>query len=96
MDGFRFPTIGVLLVSGLIAGLLAYTMSLRAAREERVMTPLERARELGQADIARMGREYLSDRVVPEMKPVLLDLLKDAEGYVDQYFKRAEKAIKEM
>jgi hypothetical protein len=57
---------------------------------------LERAKDLGDTEAVRLGREYMSERVVPEIKPVLLDLLKDAESYVDQYFKRAEKAVKSM
>ena len=99
MDGYRFPTMGVLLGSGLIAGILAYAMSRRAAREERpagAQMVLERAKDLGDTEAARAGREFIAEKVVPEMKPVLLDLLKDAEEYVDQYFKRAEKAVKSM
>jgi len=98
MDGNRFP-IGLLLGSGLIAGILAYAISRRSAREERMMPTqmvLERAKDLGDTEAVRLGREYMSERVVPEIKPVLLDLLKDAESYVDQYFKRAEKAVKSM
>ncbi len=99
MDEYRFPTLGVLLGSGLIAGILAYAISRRSAREERLYPTqmvLDRAKDLGDTEAARVGREFVSEKVVPEMKPVLLDLLKDAEEYVDQYFKRAEKAVKSM
>ncbi len=98
MDGNRFP-IGMLLASGLIAGILAYAISRRSAREERMTSAqmvMERAKDLGDTEAARVGREFVSERVVPEMKPVILDLLKDAEEYVDHYFKRAEKAVKSM
>jgi len=30
------------------------------------------------------------------MKPILLELVKQAEDYVDRYFDRAEKAIKSL
>ncbi len=98
MDGNRFP-MGMLLASGLIAGILAYAISRRSAREERMTSAqmvMERAKDLGDTEAARVGREFVSERVVPEMKPVILDLLKDAEEYVDHYFKRAEKAVKSM
>ncbi|MHB0868893.1 MAG: hypothetical protein ACYC5J_05495 [Chloroflexota bacterium] len=99
MDGNRFPTIGVLLASGLIAGILAYAMSRRTAREEKGFSAqmvMERAKDLGQTEAARFSREFVSERVVPEMKPVLVGLIKDAEDYVDRYFQRAEKAVKSM
>lgn len=98
MDGNRFP-IGMLLASGLIAGILAYAIARRSAREQRAMPAqmvLERAKEIGDTEAVRAGREFVSARVVPEMKPILLDLLKDAESYVDRYFKKAEKAVKAM
>ena len=101
MNGLRVPTVGVLLATGLAAGMLAYTMSRRAAREERApasaqQAVIETAKELSKTEVARAGREYISERVVPELKPVLLDLLKDLEAYIDRYFQKAEKAIKAM
>jgi hypothetical protein len=36
------------------------------------------------------------DRVLPEMKPVLLDLLRDIKSYIDDAFKRAEQTVKNM
>lgn len=101
MDAFKSPTFGVLLVSGLAAGIIGFTMSRRAARKERAnmtasMAVLGRARDLGYTELAKIGREFVSERVVPEMKPVLIDLLKEFEGYLGNYFKRAEKAIEAM
>ena len=101
MDAFRSPTFGVLLASGLVAGILGFTMSRRSARQERMtmsgsLAVLGRARDTGETELAKAGREFVSKRVVPEMKPVLLDLLKEFDGYLDTYFKRAEKAIKAM
>ena len=97
MDMFKSPTFGVLLGSGLLAGMVGFAMSRRASRQERAnMAVLGRARELGDTELAKVGREFISERVVPEMKPVMIDLLKEFEGYLDNYFKRAEKAIKAM
>ncbi len=98
MDTYRTSSIWMLLIGGLFAGILAYTISSRrAARELSTQEMLfERAKEIGGTEMARTGREFVSERVIPEMKPVLIDLLKDAESYVDRYFQRAEKAIKSM
>ncbi len=97
MDTFKSPTFGVLFVSGLLAGIVGFTMSRRATRQERTSAVvLDRARDLGDTELGKIGREFISGRVVPEMKPVMIDLLKEFEDYLDNYFKRAEKAIKAM
>ncbi len=97
MDTFKSPTFGVLLASGLLAGIVGFTMSRRAARQERTnIAVLGRARDLGDTELAKISREFISERVVPEMKPVMIDLLKEFENYLDNYFKKAEKAIKAM
>jgi hypothetical protein len=101
MESYKTPSVTVLLVSGLAAGVLAYAMSRRSHKREVIPVNREkvvaRAKDLvSQGDLARLGREYMSDRVVPEMKPILLEVLKDFEDYVERYFDRAEKAIKSM
>jgi hypothetical protein len=102
MESYKTPSVTVLLVSGLAAGVLAYAMSRRSHKKSEVLPVsrekvVSRARELvGQGELARIGREYVSDRVVPEMKPILLEVLKDFEDYVERYFDKAEKAIKSM
>ena len=42
------------------------------------------------------GRELLSSKVLPEMKPVLRSLLREIEASVAQGFKRAERAIEDL
>jgi hypothetical protein len=101
VNGSRFPTFGILLGSGLIAGLFAYAISRGSVmRRQRVLSPqeqiMERAKDLGGTEAAKMSREFISERVVPEMKPVILDLIKEAENYVDHYFEKAQKAVKSM
>jgi hypothetical protein len=102
MESYKTPSVTVLLVSGLAAGVLAYAMSRRSQKKAEII-PIDRdkmvsrARDLvSQGELTRIGRDYLSDRVVPEMKPILLEVLKDFEHYVERYFDRAEKAIKSM
>ncbi len=94
MNGFRFPIVGVLFGSALIAGFITYVVTMRQRSHPK--TVVDRAREMGSAEAARAGREFFSEKVVPEMKPVLMDLVKEAEAYVDRYFDRAHKAIKAM
>jgi hypothetical protein len=102
MESYKTPSVTVLLVSGLAAGILAYAMSRRSQKKTEILPVsrdkvVARAKDLvAQGDLARIGREYVSDRVVPEMKPILLEVLKDFEDYVERYFERAEKAIKSM
>ncbi len=101
MNGSRFPSFGILLASGLIAGLFAYAISRGSImRRQRVLSPqeqlMERARDLGESDAAKMGREFIAERVVPEMKPVIIDLIKEAEDYVNSYFEKAQERVKSM
>lgn len=101
MDTFKSQTFMVLLGSGLAAGFLGFVFARRSAQQERMsMMPTRmvfgRARDLGDSEFAKVGREFFNDRVVPEMKPVLIDLLKEFEGYTDRYFRKAEKAIKSI
>ncbi|HEX9017300.1 MAG TPA: hypothetical protein VF960_15015 [Chloroflexota bacterium] len=101
MDMFKSQTFAVLMASGLAAGILGFAFARRSAesrRERMGVLPswamMEKARDLGDTELAKVGREFFNDRVVPEMKPVLIDLLKEFEGYTDRYFRKAEKAIK--
>ena len=99
MDAFRSQTFVVLMASGLAAGALGFVFARRSAQQERMsMTPTRmvfgRAKDIGETELAKVGREFFAERVVPEMKPVLIDLLKEFEGYTDRYFRKAEKAIK--
>ncbi len=101
MDAFRSQTFAVLMASGLAAGILGFMFARRSAQQERMSSAapwmvLGRARDIGDTELAQVGREFFNEKVVPEMKPVLVDLLKEFEGYTDRYFRKAEKAIKSM
>ncbi len=99
VDAFRSQTFLVLLASGLAAGILGFAFARRSAEAERMsMTPsrmmMGRLGDLGDTELGKLAREFLTERVIPEMKPVMVDLLKEFEQYADRYFRRAEKAIK--
>ncbi|MBM2810431.1 MAG: hypothetical protein HW416_1190 [Chloroflexi bacterium] len=96
---------GAIIGTAITAGVIAFLIR-RALRTEppRVQTPGDMAsaafEQVSDPDFrsrtAAATREFMLDRVVPEIKPVMLDMLRAAKDYVDQGFKRAEKAIKEL
>lgn len=98
------PT-GAIAAAAVAAGVLAFMIQRsRRTEQERMQRPLGRAADawdrLRETDVrgktAAATRDFVVDRVLPEFKPILLDLLRDAKAYVDQGFKRAEKAIKDL
>ena len=98
---FKSQTFMVLMASGLAAGFMGFAFARRSAHQEKMSMRnprmmMDRMGELGDTELVKVGREFFSDRVVPEMKPVMIDLLKEFEGYADRYFRRAEKAIKSI
>jgi hypothetical protein len=88
--------------SALAAGLIAFLV--RRARQEQAPEPVplsaaawDRARELAfSEERAAATREFLVEKVLPELKPALLGILEEIEDLVDQGFRRAEKAIKSL
>jgi hypothetical protein len=54
------------------------------------------AREFASADNVEAGRDFLMDKVLPELKPALLSALAEIEDVVDQAFRRIEKNIKKL
>jgi hypothetical protein len=42
------------------------------------------------------GRDFLIEKVLPELKPALLSALSEIEDIVDQTFRRLEKNIKAL
>ena len=45
---------------------------------------------------AEATREFIVEKVLPELKPALLGILEEVEDLVDDGFRRAEKAIKSL
>jgi hypothetical protein len=96
------PT-GAIVAGAIAAGVIAF-MIRRAKREPRIETPADVAAAAWErvqdpdfrARTAGATRDFLMDRVGHELKPVLLELLHDVKEYVDQGFKRAEKAVRDL
>ena len=54
------------------------------------------ARDFAGSDNMEAGRDFLMDKVLPELKPALLSGLSEIEAVVDQAFRRIEKNIKKL
>ena len=89
-------TAGTILATALAAGILAFL--LRRSREEP--EPASRvakfAREFAGSDNVEAGRDFLMDKILPELKPALLSGLSEIEDVVDQAFRRVEKNLKKL
>jgi hypothetical protein len=99
--GNRNMAAGAILASAVAAGVIAYL--LRRARQEEEQTPaglagkaMDRTRDVVGDDRIEAGRDFLVNKVIPEFKPALLAILEEVQDVVDDAFKRAEKAIKNM
>jgi hypothetical protein len=88
---------GTILATAVAAGVVAYL--LRRSREEEE-TPTNRMTQLARSwagsDNVEAGRDFLMDRILPELKPALLTALAEIEDIVDQAFRRIEKNIKRL
>jgi hypothetical protein len=88
---------GTILATAVAAGVIAYL--LRRSREEQEQ-PGNRvarlARTFAATDNVEAGRDFLVDKVLPELKPALLSALSEIEDVVDQAFRRIEKNIKKL
>ena len=99
--GNRNMAIGTILASALVAGVVAYVIRRRRESEERSLTGVSsRAAEAALSAVGdervTAGREFLTDKVLPEFKPALLAILREFEEVVDQAFRRAERSIRDL
>jgi hypothetical protein len=88
--------VGTILATAIAAGVIAYLM--RRSREEQEPTSrvARLARDWAAGDNMEAGRDFLMDKVLPELKPALLTALSEIEDVVDQTFRRIEKNIKKL
>jgi hypothetical protein len=93
--------IGTVLATALAAGVIAYVLRRSRAPEEVVEeepgNQLARlARDWAGSDGVEAGREFVMDKIVPELKPALLSALSEIEDIVDEAFRRIERNIKKL
>jgi hypothetical protein len=91
--------VGTILATAVAAGVIAYV--LRRSREEEVVEEpsnrmIQLARDWASSDSVEAGRDFVMDKVLPELKPALLSALSEIEDVVDQAFRRIEKNIKKL
>jgi hypothetical protein len=88
--------VGTILATAIAAGVIAYIM--RRSREEQEPTSrmARFARDWAGSDNVGAGRDFLMDKVLPELKPALLTALSEIEDVIDQAFRRIEKNIKRL
>ena len=89
--------VGTILATAIAAGVIAYLV--RRSREEEEEPPnrmARLAREWAGSENIEAGRDFVMDKIVPELKPALLSALSEIEDIVDQAFRRIEKNIKKL
>jgi|SRR4051812_36500944 len=100
-SGGRSTQIGMFVGVAVGIGILAFILrrvfgSKSSPVEETTDDLMERAASLFGDEPLAAGRELLTAKVLPEMKPVLRALLREIEASVAQGFKRAERAIDDL
>ena len=104
-EGINPFSTGSIVAAAVAAGVAAYLIRRsRRSEEPRIETPVQVAAQAWEraqdADFRRKTaeatRDWVIERVMPELKPIMLDLLKGVKDIVDQGFKKAEKAIRDL
>ena len=86
---------GTILATAVAAGIIAFLLR-RSREEETPSSRMARFADWAGSDNLDAGRDFLTDKVLPELKPALLSALAEIEDVVDQAFRRIEKNIKKL
>ena len=87
---------GTILATAVAAGIIAFLLRRSRAEEEPASRVARIARDFAGSDSMEAGRDFLMDKILPELKPALLSALSEIEDIVDQAFRRIEKNIKKL
>jgi hypothetical protein len=87
---------GTILATAIAAGVVAYLLRRSREPEPPASRVASFARDFAGRDSVGAGRDFVLEKLVPEMKPALLAILGEIEDVVDQGFRRAERAIKKL
>jgi len=88
--------VGLAVGVGVLAFILRRVLSSKSPAEEARDQLTDRASSLFGDEPLEYGRDLLTSKLLPEMKPVLRALLREIEASVSQGFKRAERAIDDL
>src|SRR5437870_11626663 len=87
---------GTILATAVAAGVVAYLLRRSREEEEPTSRVARMAKDWAGSDSIEAGRDFVMDKIVPELKPALLSALSEIEDIVDQAFRRIEKNIKKL
>jgi hypothetical protein len=87
---------GTILATAVAAGIIAYLLRRSREEEEPSSRVAKLARDWAGSDNIEAGRDFLVDKILPELKPALLSALSEIEDVVDEAFRRIEKNIKRL
>jgi hypothetical protein len=87
---------GTILATAIAAGIIAFLLRRSREEEEPASRVAKMAREWAGSDSVEAGRDFVMDKILPELKPALLSALSEIEDVVDQAFRRIEKNIKKL
>jgi hypothetical protein len=87
---------GTILATAVAAGVIAFLLRRSREEEEPASRVARIARDFAGSDSIEAGRDFVMDRILPELKPALLTALSELEDVVDQAFRRIEKNIKRL
>jgi hypothetical protein len=87
-------TMGAIIASAAVAALVAFFLrrAMRAQEEEEAEISPAALKDRATAATGEFVRSYLA----PEMKPMLITVIKDVREYIDRGFQRAEQSIREF
>jgi hypothetical protein len=87
-------TMGAIVASAIVAALVAFFLrrAMRAEQEVEIEVSQSALKDRATAATGEFVRSYLA----PEMKPMLMTVIKDVRDYVDRGFQRAEQSIKDF
>jgi len=87
---------GTILATAVAAGIIAFLLRRSREEEEPASRVARIARDWAGSDSVEAGRDFVMDKILPELKPALLSALSEIEDVVDQAFRRIEKNIKKL
>ncbi|MBV9329403.1 MAG: hypothetical protein JO352_37350 [Chloroflexi bacterium] len=91
--------VGTVLAAAIAAGVIAYIVRRSRSDDDLEVSSNQLARlarDWASSDSVEAGREFVMDKIVPELKPALLSALSEIEDIVDQTFRRIERNIKKL
>ena len=88
--------VGTIVATAIAAGVIAFLLRRSREEEEPSSRVAKLARDWAGSENIEAGRDFVMEKVVPELKPALLSALYEIEDIVDQAFRRIEKNINKL